>query len=159
MQKKRLGVGFVGSGFIARFHMRSWVGVRDGDVVGVWSPNRERAEATAAFGRSLDIGPCRTYRSIAAMVADPEVDAIWLLGPNQARIENVEEIVHAIEMMDSEQTTIASAVEQQSMTAAEIGARVSAVARAAESSSSALIGLREAAHVVTAKSHELRALV
>ena len=71
----------------------------------------------------------------------------------------LEEILHAIEMMDSEQTTIASAVEEQSMTAAEIGARVSAVARAAESSSSALIGLREAANVVAAKSHELRALV
>jgi methyl-accepting chemotaxis protein len=71
----------------------------------------------------------------------------------------LEEIVHAIEMMDSEQTTIASAVEQQSMTTAEIGARVAAVARAAQSSSSALTGLREAAGVVAAKSHELRALV
>ena len=63
------------------------------------------------------------------------------------------EIVHAIEMMDSEQTTIASAVEEQSMTAAEIGSRVAAVARAASSSSSALTGLREAAAVVAAKSH------
>ncbi len=71
----------------------------------------------------------------------------------------LEEIVHAIELMDSEQTTIASAVEEQSMTAADIGARVAAVARAASSSSSALIGLREAAAVVAAKSHELRALV
>jgi Methyl-accepting chemotaxis protein (MCP) signalling domain len=71
----------------------------------------------------------------------------------------LEQIVHAIEMMDSEQTTIATAVEEQSMTAAEIGARVAAVARAAESSSSALTGLREAAAVVAAKSHELRALV
>jgi methyl-accepting chemotaxis protein len=62
-------------------------------------------------------------------------------------------------MMDSEQTTIASAVEEQSMTAADIGARVAAVARAASSSSSALTGLREAAAVVAAKSHELRALV
>jgi methyl-accepting chemotaxis protein len=71
----------------------------------------------------------------------------------------LEQIVHAIQMMDSEQTTIASAVEEQSMTTAEIGARVAAVARAAESSSSALIGLREAAGIVAAKSHELRALV
>jgi predicted dehydrogenase len=31
------------------------------------------------------------------MVADPAIEAIWLTGPNQARIENVEEIVHAIE--------------------------------------------------------------
>ena len=29
------------------------------------------------------------------MVADPAIDAIWLCGPNQARIENVYEVVHA----------------------------------------------------------------
>jgi predicted dehydrogenase len=31
------------------------------------------------------------------MVADPAIHAIWLCGPNQARVENVEEIVRAIE--------------------------------------------------------------
>src|SRR5450432_1145198 len=71
----------------------------------------------------------------------------------------LEEIVHAISLMDSEQTTIASAVEQQSMTAADIGARVAAVARAADSSSTVLAGLRASAGIVAAKSHELRSLV
>src|SRR5947208_2814648 len=45
----RLGVGFVGSGFITRFHIQSWLGVRDADVRGVWSPHRERAEEAAAL--------------------------------------------------------------------------------------------------------------
>jgi methyl-accepting chemotaxis protein len=71
----------------------------------------------------------------------------------------LEEIVHAIALMDSEQTTIASAVEEQSMTAADIGARVAAVAFAARSSNTALAGLRAAAAVVAAKSNELRSLV
>jgi predicted dehydrogenase len=31
------------------------------------------------------------------MVADPRVDAIWLCGPNHARIENVEEIVDTVQ--------------------------------------------------------------
>ena len=31
-----------------------------------------------------------------ARLADPEVDAIWLCGPNHARVENVEEIVDTI---------------------------------------------------------------
>jgi predicted dehydrogenase len=31
------------------------------------------------------------------MVADPAIDAIWLAGPNHSRIENVEEIVAAVE--------------------------------------------------------------
>ncbi|HET7457155.1 MAG TPA: Gfo/Idh/MocA family oxidoreductase [Gemmatimonadaceae bacterium] len=93
----RLGVGFVGSGFNARFHMLGWKGVRDGDVLGVWSPNKKNAQSAAEYARSLDVGAAKAYGSIADMVADPAIDAIWLTGPNQARIENVEEIVHAVE--------------------------------------------------------------
>jgi predicted dehydrogenase len=94
---KRLGVGFIGSGFNAKFHMLGWRGVRDGDVLGVWSPNAKNAAAAAQYARSQDVGAAKPYKSIAAMVADPAIDAIWLTGPNQARIENVEEIVDAIE--------------------------------------------------------------
>lgn len=94
---ERLGVGFVGSGFNARFHMLGWRGVRDADVLGVWSPNAERAASAARYANQLDVGNARAYASIGDMVADPAIDAIWLAGPNQARIENVQEIVHAIE--------------------------------------------------------------
>jgi predicted dehydrogenase len=97
MSTQRLRVGFVGSGFIARFHLQSWVGVRDGDVHGVWSPTRRNAESAAALARQLDVGPAKPYASITEMVADPEIDALWLTGPNHLRIENVEEIVRAIE--------------------------------------------------------------
>jgi predicted dehydrogenase len=94
---RRLGVGFVGSGFNARFHMLGWQGVRDADVLGVWSPNRKHAESAAAHARTLDVGAAQAYGSIADMVADPAIEAIWLTGPNQARVENVEEIVQAVE--------------------------------------------------------------
>lgn len=96
MTARRLGIGFIGSGFNARFHMQAFQGVRDADVRGVWSPNRANAEATAAFARQLDVGEARAFGSIAEMVADPAIDAIWLCGPNFARIENVEEIVHTV---------------------------------------------------------------
>jgi predicted dehydrogenase len=92
----RLGVGFVGSGFNARFHIQAFTGVRDADVLGVWSPNRKNAEATAELARKLEVGEARAYSSIREMVADPRIDAIWLCGPNQARISNMEEIVAAI---------------------------------------------------------------
>ncbi|MBI5601434.1 MAG: Gfo/Idh/MocA family oxidoreductase, partial [Gemmatimonadetes bacterium] len=91
-----LGVGFIGSGFNARFHMQGWVGVRDADILGVWSPDDKGAKSAAAYCRSLNVGDCKPYRSIAQMVADPAIDAIWLSGPNHARIENVEEIVDTI---------------------------------------------------------------
>jgi predicted dehydrogenase len=91
-----LGVGFIGSGFNTRFHMQGWRGVRDADVLGVWSPNASNAASAARLARDLAVGECRPYRSIAEMVADPAIDAIWLCGPNQSRIENVEEIVDTI---------------------------------------------------------------
>jgi len=94
---KRLGVGFIGSGFNARFHMQAFRSVRDADILGVWSPNKKNAASAAELARSLDVGAARAYGSIADMVADPAIDAIWLTGPNHARIENVEEIVHTIE--------------------------------------------------------------
>ena len=97
MTEKRLGVGFVGSGFNARFHMLGWRGVRDADVLGVWSPNKKNAESAAAWARQLDVGKARAYATITDMVADPAIDAIWITGPNHTRVENVEEIVHAIE--------------------------------------------------------------
>ncbi|MCC7052185.1 MAG: Gfo/Idh/MocA family oxidoreductase [Gemmatimonadaceae bacterium] len=93
---RRLGVGFVGAGFNTRFHVQAFRAVRDADVLGVWSPRRESAESVAALARELDVGACKAYASITAMVADPAIEAIWLSGPNQARIENIEEIVEAI---------------------------------------------------------------
>jgi predicted dehydrogenase len=96
MARGRLGVGFIGSGFNTRFHMQGWRDNRDGDVLGVWSPNAERAAATARVAQVLEIGACKPYKSIAQMVADPAIDAIWLCGANHARVENVEEIVHTL---------------------------------------------------------------
>ena len=97
MTDRRLGVGFIGSGFNARFHMLGWRGVRDADVLGVWSPNAANAASAARYANDLDVGRARAYASIADMVADPAIDAIWLTGPNQARVENVQEIVDALE--------------------------------------------------------------
>jgi predicted dehydrogenase len=96
MGGRRLGIGFIGSGFITRFHIRSWQAVRDADVRGVWSPNRERAEEAAALARSLRVGDAKTYASIEAMVADPDIDCIWICGPNFARVENMERIIEAL---------------------------------------------------------------
>jgi predicted dehydrogenase len=95
MSKEKLGIGIVGSGFITRFHLQSLVAVRDVDVRGIWSPNRQHASEAAELARSLDLGDTVAYGSIAEMVEAPGVDAIWLLGPNHTRIENIEEIVKA----------------------------------------------------------------
>ncbi len=104
---KRLGVGFIGSGFITRFHIQSWLAVRDADILGIWSPNSVHAAEAAALARSLGVGEARAYRSITEMIADPAIDALWLCGPNHRRVENLEEIVAALESGQGKLTGIA----------------------------------------------------
>src|SRR5438477_221101 len=94
---RRLGIGIVGSGFNAKFHLQGLVGVRDADVLGVWSPNATNAATTAGVAKKLGVGDAKPYPSITALVEDPAIDAIWLSGPNYARVENVEEMVSAVE--------------------------------------------------------------
>jgi len=97
MKKKRLGIGFIGGGFITGFHIRSWLAVRDADILGVFSLSEKDTAASVALARDLNVGEAKPYNSITDMVADPAIDAIWICAPNYARIENMEEIVHALE--------------------------------------------------------------
>jgi predicted dehydrogenase len=98
MTKKRLGIGFVGGGFVGKFHIRSFVGVRDADVLGVvGAPNDKTAEEAAALARVLNVGDARPFKTITDMVADPNIDAIWICSPNFTRIEVMEEIAQAVQ--------------------------------------------------------------
>ncbi len=94
---RRLGVGLIGSGFNAGFHLRAFRAVRDADVLGIWSPTARNAAAAAEQARRLDVGETRPFASIRDMVADPAIDALWLTGPNHRRVENIEEIVDSVE--------------------------------------------------------------
>ena len=39
-RKRRLGIGFIGSGFITGLHLRALVAARDLDLPGLWSPDQ-----------------------------------------------------------------------------------------------------------------------
>src|SRR6201988_2996138 len=97
MTRGKLGVGFIGSGFVAKFHLAAWRGVRDAAVLGVYRPNTAHAEATAARARTLRVGNARAFKSIEEMVAAPEIDCIWLCGPNHLRVQNMQAICAVIE--------------------------------------------------------------
>ena len=96
MSKKRLGIGFIGGGFITRFHIQSLIGVRDCDVVGVMSRTKESAEESSKLARATGVGDANTYDTITDMVADPRIDALWICSPNYTRIETFEEIAEAV---------------------------------------------------------------
>jgi predicted dehydrogenase len=91
-----LGVGIVGGGFIARFHIRSWQGVRGADILGVFDPDAGRAREACALAKSLGVGEAKPFSSITAMASDPRIGAIWICAPNYTRGEVMEEIHHAV---------------------------------------------------------------
>lgn len=91
-----LRVGFVGSGFIADFHLQSLESVRHVDVVGVFSPTAEKRSAFAEKVRDLNLGECVAYDSLEALVCAPGVDAIWILSPNHTRIAAMATIAEAV---------------------------------------------------------------
>ena len=92
---ERLGVGLIGAGFIGEFHVRSWIGVRHADIRGVVSRTRESAEKLAALAREAGAGDARVFGSAGEMVADPAIDAVWILTPNDARLAVMEEVASA----------------------------------------------------------------
>ena len=96
MEKNRLGIGFIGGGFISRFHIQSLLGVRDVDVVGVVSKTKQSAEDTAALANEMGVGPAKAFDTITEMVEYPGVDALWVCSPNYTRIETFEEIADAV---------------------------------------------------------------
>jgi len=63
---------------VGKFHIRSFVGVRDADVLGVVGGDDDSAQEAAALARTLGV-------------------ALWICAPNFTRLEVMEEIVHALE--------------------------------------------------------------
>ena len=97
MSKKRLGIGFIGGGFITRFHIQSLISVRNVDVMGIMSRTKASAVESAALARSIGVGDdAKAFDTITDMIADPNIDALWVCSPNFARIDTFEEIANAI---------------------------------------------------------------
>ncbi|MBX9623698.1 MAG: Gfo/Idh/MocA family oxidoreductase [Gemmataceae bacterium] len=73
VQKETLGVGFVGAGDIAVLHAAAVNKCPGARLVGLWNRGQDRAKQRAAeFG-------CRNYASPEELVADPAVDAVFVL--------------------------------------------------------------------------------
>lgn len=85
-----LKIGFVGGGFITRFHIQSLVQVRDCTVAGVSSATMASAEGAAALARELGVGDdARAFASTEEMAADASVEAIWICARNDTRVETI----------------------------------------------------------------------
>jgi predicted dehydrogenase len=91
--KPSLRYGFIGAGFVARFHAKAIQQLRGIDIAGVFA--LKGAPELAALCRNLDVGEPMVYPSIAEMAR--HVDVLAIFAPNFARVPIMEEIVHAVQ--------------------------------------------------------------
>ncbi|MBT4521822.1 MAG: Gfo/Idh/MocA family oxidoreductase [Halieaceae bacterium] len=92
-ENRTLRIGFIGSGFIANFHLDALVAVRNVDVCGVYSPTQSKRQVFAERVREMGLGQCRPYDSLEALINSPDIDAVWILAPNNTRLD-VMRVIH-----------------------------------------------------------------
>jgi predicted dehydrogenase len=95
--RKILRVGFIGAGFIAHFHLKSLVSVRNVEVTAVYSPTAAKRQAFAAAVDELGVGSCTPYDSLESLLSSGEVDAVWILSPNHTRLATMRVIAEAVQ--------------------------------------------------------------
>lgn len=70
---KTIGIGFIGAGDIANLHAEAISALKDAKLIGLWNRTPEKAKSKAEqFG-------CRTYGSVKELLADAEIDAVFVL--------------------------------------------------------------------------------
>lgn len=88
----KLGVGFIGSGFVARFHALAMTGVREAEVTAIYNVREESAKRLANYVVELGVGKPRVYTNLRDMLSDRSVNAVWILNPNFVRLDVVKVI-------------------------------------------------------------------
>ncbi|MCD6444044.1 Gfo/Idh/MocA family oxidoreductase [Candidatus Bathyarchaeota archaeon] len=88
----KLGVGFIGSGFAARFHILGWVGVRNAEITAIYNIRERSARELASLAEQLGVGKPKVYTDLHAMLSDKSVNAVWIANPNFVRLEVVKTI-------------------------------------------------------------------
>lgn len=89
---EKLGIGFIGSGFVAGFHAAGFTGVRNAEINAIYNYREESARRLSSRVKELGVGDPKTYTDLHEMLADSSVDAVWILNPNFKRVETVEAI-------------------------------------------------------------------
>jgi len=82
MNKRRLGMGLVGPGFIAKHHLDAVRRLGDVDIIGIAGSSSASAEHKA---QELSAG--RAFRSYEELVSDPGIDVVHNTTPNYLHFE------------------------------------------------------------------------
>jgi predicted dehydrogenase len=91
-----LRIGFVGSGFIARFHLKAFHSVRHAQITGVFSATAKNRQAFAEAVTAAELGPCRAHDDLESLITASDIDALWILAPNDTRLETMRALSLAV---------------------------------------------------------------
>ena len=92
--QKILKLGMIGAGFIAKFHARAIMQVRNIEIAGVVSRTAASAQSFSKMIKDHGLGEGTVYSDVAEMAK--HVDAIAVYSPNFTRVEIIEKIVDAV---------------------------------------------------------------
>ncbi|MGA2640461.1 MAG: Gfo/Idh/MocA family oxidoreductase [Spirochaetia bacterium] len=83
MPEARAGIGFIGAGEISLLHSRALEAIPGARLVGLWNRTRTTAEKRAAlYG-------CKCYGTAEDLVADPGIDAVFVLTNQETHLPYV----------------------------------------------------------------------
>lgn len=107
--KDTIGVGFIGAGDISILHARAVAKVPGAKLVGLWNRSQDRATQRAAeFG-------CKNYATPADLVADPAIDAVFVLTNLESHLEYTLQALNAGKHVLVEKPVGASVAEIEQM--------------------------------------------
>ena len=104
-----IGIGFIGAGDIANLHAEAINDLKGAELVGLWNRTPEKAVAKAEqFG-------CKTYDSVGSLLADPNIDAVFILTNMETHCEYTVQAAEAGKHILVEKPAASSIVELEQM--------------------------------------------
>jgi predicted dehydrogenase len=91
-----LKVGFIGAGFVAKFHARAFSMVKNAEIVAVYSRTEKSAKELASYIEQLGFRKPRIYTDLHDFLRDREIEAVWIMVPNNLHLEVTKAIVEEV---------------------------------------------------------------
>ncbi len=107
-----IGIGFIGAGDIANLHAEAINDLAGAALIGLWNRTSEKGKAKAEqFG-------CKTYATVEALLADPNIDAVFVLTNMETHCEYTIQAAEAGKHVLVEKPAASSIAELEKMLAA-----------------------------------------
>lgn len=104
-----VGIGFIGAGDISNLHAEAINDLDSAELIGLW--NRTQAKANA----KAELFGCKTYGSVEELLADPRIDAVFVLTNMETHCEYTIQAANSGKHVLVEKPTASNIVEIEKM--------------------------------------------